>query len=485
MGFLESLVIAVLAGAIILLLEYRYIRELPRYKDSSHALERQVVIGLARKWQRIPTWGRVLVYLGVVIAVFITTYVVLRGFQTTSPAMPLARQTPDADATDTAKVSGDKIRTEATVAAKWDQLLSIQLTREASGLPPLPTRVLQLPETTRLADLGAQAQVWGNTDIGFMIGAAKGAGFTWIKFQLPWKDAEGAKGKIAWAPIDGVINELNANGMNILVSVVKAPNWARPSGADLTIEGPPVNLQEYADFVEILAARYRGKIQAIEVWNEPNLWYEWGKEKLNPGRYVDLLCRAYRAIKAVDPGMVVVAGALTPTGVNDGIIAIDDVVYLQRMYDAGMRNCSDAVGAHPYGFNNPPEAKFGYTDTIEPSFKSHRSFFFRETMERYRNVMVANGDASKKIWPTEFGWASEADPVLGYEYARDNTLDEQAQFTVRAYQMAKAWGWVGPMFLWNLNFAITNPGTELAAFSILDSNGRGKPAYSALAAMPK
>ena len=101
-------------------------------------------------------------------------------------------------------------------------------------------------------------------------------------------------------------------------------------------------------------------------------------------------------------------------------------------------------------------------------------------MERYRNVMVANGDSGKRIWPTEFGWASEGNPVPGYEYARDVTAEEQAQYLVQAYQMARSWGWVGPMFLWNLNFGITNPGTELAAFGIAN-----RPAYSALANMPK
>ena len=49
------------------------------------------------------------------------------------------------------------------------------------------------------------------------------------------------------------------------------------------------------------AAHNKGKVKAIEVWNEQNLWYEWGHEPLNAGRYVDLLCRAYRAIKAADP----------------------------------------------------------------------------------------------------------------------------------------------------------------------------------------
>jgi hypothetical protein len=67
-------------------------------------------------------------------------------------------------------------------------------------------------------------------------------------------------------------------------------------------------------------------------------------------------------------------------------------------------------------------------------------------MEGYREVMVVNGDGEKAIVPTEFGWAVSGNPQPGYEYARDNTPEEQAKWIVEAYQLAKGWGWVGPMF---------------------------------------
>jgi uncharacterized protein YraI len=328
---------------------------------------------------------------------------------------------------------------------------------------------------------GVQAQVYGGADLGYVASATRNMGFNWVKFQVPWKDFEGSKGSYGWGGLDYIVDTLSGSGLNILMSVVKAPNWSRPGNTDLSVEGPPANPQDYADFVGALAGRYKGRVKAIEVWNEQNLWYEWGHEPLDPGRYMELLCQAYGAIKAADPTMSVVAGALTPTGVNDGSTAIDDVAYLQRMYATGrLQRCSDGIGAHPSGYNNPPDAKFGYTNPAEPSFKNHPSFFFRDTMERYRSVMVANGDSGKRVWPTEFGWASTSSPVAGYEYARDNTPEEQAQFLVQAYQMAKNWGWVGPMFLWNLNFGVTNPGTELAAFGVA-----GRPAEAALASMPK
>ena len=66
----------------------------------------------------------------------------------------------------------------------------------------------------------------------------------------------------------------------------------------------------------------------------------------------------------------------------------------------------------------------------------------------------------------------------------DNTLEEQAQWTVEAYQMGKQWGWVGTAFLWNLDYGVTAAGTELAQWGLLQPSGP-VPAYFALAGMPK
>ena len=166
-----------------------------------------------------------------------------------------------------------------------------------------------------------------------------------------------------------------------------------------------------------IASRYRGKLHALEVWNEQNLAYEWGNEPLDARRYVELLCAVYRSVKAVEPSVAIVSGGLTPTGVTAAGISVDDLEYLRQMYAAGCRNRMDALGAHPSGYNNPPDVRSNYTDPAEPAFKGHRSFYFQETMLSYRAVMADFGDTSKRIWPTEFGWASSPNPNLGYEYA--------------------------------------------------------------------
>jgi hypothetical protein len=342
------------------------------------------------------------------------------------------------------------------------------------------------PSGTGYFGYGIQIDPWSNR--GGAVGAIKGMGFNWVKFQLPWKDFEGGgPGQRNWP--DDVIGDLNGGGLSILVSIVKAPDWARPGNTDRSVEGPPADPGTYASFVGEFAGRYCGRVQAIEVWNEQNLDYEWGREPLDPARYVRLLAAAYGAIKRACPGTVVVSGALTPTGAPPPV-AMDDFTYLERMYQAGLRNYADAIGAHPSGFNVAPDVQGGGAacNFISgqgsmfrgPCDSPHHSWSFRSTMEGYRNIMVRYGDANKRIWPTEFGWAAGWTGAPGYEYANDNSAEEQAQWTVRAYEIMRGWGFVGPAFLWNLNYNQSHPGSELAQWGIM-----GRPAYGWLQAMPK
>jgi len=106
-------------------------------------------------------------------------------------------------------------------------------------------------------------------------------------------------------------------------------------------------------------------------------------------------------------------------------------------------------------------------------------------MEGYRQIMVENGASNKLVWATEFGWAIGPAVNNNYGYANDNDANEQAQWTVTAYQMMKAWGWAGPAFLWNLNFRVTNPGSEMGQWGIVDQGWGPLPVYSALRDMPK
>lgn len=332
-------------------------------------------------------------------------------------------------------------------------------------------------------------QVAPGTDYQRALRLLKDAGFTWAKVQFRWEDLEPQKGNIHWHVIDFIVQEADAQGVRLLLSVVTAPPWARPTSADLSVPGPPTDPMDYARFVSAIVERHRGKIDAIEVWNEQNLWYEWGGKgrKLDAAQYVDLLKAAHTAIKAADPDVIVVSGAPTPTGFDDGDTAIDDVRYLEMMYAAGLKDYCDAVGAHPSGYNNPPDDTPTETTVASTGFKGHWSFYYRR-FEQYRAVMERNGDGEKELWFTEFGWASSADPPTGYAYAGDNSEEDQANYLVRAFEIAQEKGYVGVMFVWNLNFApAAEPDDRNAkrAFSILRADWSPRPAYLSLKAMRK
>lgn len=327
-----------------------------------------------------------------------------------------------------------------------------------------------------LFNYGAQLN-WTNIDGAQEMAWLTGMGFKWAKIQVRWCDLESAKGSADLSQIDRFVGAASRAGVKVMFSVVCAPKWARRDGG-AGGSGPPDNMQDAADFMGGLAGIYCTKgLGAIEVWNEHNLLTEWHGQPISAARYIEMLRLSYQKIKTVCPGIVVVSGAPTPTGVMSDT-AIDDVVFLQQMYQNGLKQYSDAIGAHPSGFCNAPEAIEGMSNPCGGQFNNHRSFFFRRTLESYRAVMVQNGDSGKQIWATEFGWGVDPAPKPGYEYERAISEDAQGQWLVKAYQMMKAYGYVGVAFLWNLDF--TDMGNETGAFHVLN-----RPAYNALAGMLK
>lgn len=321
---------------------------------------------------------------------------------------------------------------------------------------------------------GIQVNTWQG-DKGGSAGMVRDIGFPWVKQQVRWEFVENEPGRVNWSEMDQIIDVMHGNGLNVLFSVVTSPQWTRPDKPGTG--GPPNDFNLFANFVGQIAGRYCGRLAAIEVWNEQNLQREWEGHPLDPALYMDLLRRAYGSIKAACPSIIVVSGATTPTG--NSPVAVDDIDYLRGMYNNGLANYSDAIGVHPSGYGQPPGITFqdwqsGRYDA--PSHVSHRSFYFRSTMEESRRVMVQYGDVNKRLWPTEFGWASSQSPYPGYEYSAYNSAQQQAQYTVEAYNMMRDWGWVGVAFLWNLNYTHG----EMGQWSII-----GKPVYQALKNMPK
>lgn len=328
-----------------------------------------------------------------------------------------------------------------------------------------------------------------NQNIPQVIQAASALDVAWVKQQIEWAIYEANAGSINWAPLDEMVNAMDAAGFNILLSVGSAPGWARDSDQE---KGPPTDYQTYANFIGQLAQRYKGKVDAYEIWNEQNLRREWNTPRgISAASYVELLRLAYTAIKNADSSALVITGGLAPTGFNDGVNAIDDRVYLRQMYAAGVAEWSDAIGAHPNGWANPPDSTCCRNNRpAVPAWDDHPSFFFKQTLADYRQIMVENGDSGTFIWPTEFGWGSNdglnVEPPPEYAFVAFTSLDEQASYILRGFQLGKELGYIGPMFLWNLNFCpVVGVTGEQCLWSLLDPAGNPRPAYLTLRDLDK
>jgi hypothetical protein len=328
---------------------------------------------------------------------------------------------------------------------------------------------------------------WANA-----LNLAKQLNIQWIKFQIPWEVAEPQPGQFSFEYERAIllVQEAHIAGYLVLVNVNRAPLWARPPGADPTLHGPPADPQALAAFITRLVTDIKPEfMEAIEIWNEPNLVREWQGIPMGAAEYMPYFAAGYQAAKAVDPDVVVVTAGLAPVGDVPGQ-AIDDRLFVAQMYQAGLLEYPEArLGVHPYGWANPPDARCcndsGWADSTH--------FFMLETVESYRQIALENNDPTRQLWLTELGWGTfigiregglDASPPVSAAFMERITPQQQADYVIRALELLQSEPYndfVELKFLWNMNFAtIENAITdalEQAGYSFLDEAGRPRPVF--------
>ena len=229
-----------------------------------------------------------------------------------------------------------------------------------------------------------------------------------------------------------------------------------------------------------MAWRYRNRIKVYQIWNEPNIYPEWGLNPINATDYVALLREAYTRIKAVDPDAIVVMGALAATieldrvrteGVSPG--GLSDVLFLQQVYDAGGGAYFDVLAMQGYGLFSGP-----YDRRMQPRVLN----FSRP--QYIRDVMVRNGDSHKPIWLSEMGWNAVPlelgiPPIYGHV-----SPEQQGRYGALAYQrIQEEWPWLGVGFYWFLKQASDEElknGDPQYFFRLLEPDFTPMPAYTML-----
>lgn len=330
-------------------------------------------------------------------------------------------------------------------------------------------------------------------DAASAVSSAQDLGVRWVKINILWKQYESVPGEIDFAALDAHIAPALDAGLNVLLTLSAAPLWARMTEE---LDGPPSDYATFARFAGSIAVRYRGRIAAYEIWDQPNLRAHWNGAPLSAASYVELLRAAYTAIKSVDPSAVIVSAGLAPTGVSDGVNAISDRQFLRDAYAAGLPAFADAIGANPFGWANPPDSSCCEPSPGVTDWYGDRSFYFRDTLIDYRRIMVEANDSARFLWVTRFGWGS-SDGVVGNvnEVGRDVAFttfldeEEQADYIVRGFEVGRRLGFVGPMFASILNGCAGRapgaPDFTMCYYSLVDANGSQRPAYEAIKAMGK
>ena len=243
------------------------------------------------------------------------------------------------------------------------------------------------------------------------------AGASIASFTVSWADLRPRRSEpYDWSRLDPTVDLARAAGMRIRLRVLGTPGWATTgAGAGAGGSGaarPPLTPHELASwsaFVADLLRHLGGRVDYLEVWNEPNDRASWSTGP-DAAAYAALLRATYDVVQRADPDVVVVSGALR------GV----DLAYLAQVYDAleasGGRPAFDMVGLHPFGAATAPDG-----DPVWPYGRRPFDLGTHDALDLSREhaVMRQNGDSDGSLY---LGDVADADG------------------TVPPHRLAGAWG---------------------------------------------
>ena len=142
--------------------------------------------------------------------------------------------------------------------------------------------------------------------------AELGAGV--IRLAYGWDVIEpSCKGCFNWTTVDAWRDEAKRTGRTIFASLAYAPGWANGGRA---FNYPPLNYQDWYDFVFAVVSRYKDDISLWGIWNEPNLELYLHGASIEVYRNLAITGRA--AIRAANPRALVIGPDVSWHATQDG-----------------------------------------------------------------------------------------------------------------------------------------------------------------------
>lgn len=366
---------------------------------------------------------------------------------TTAPPPPPTTQTYVVQPGDTLTKIAQQFGTTVQAIAQANNIVNVNLIYVGQVLTIPGTTPVQTPGPTAppqpvAFELGGQTQTFANKQ------PMKDAGMVWVKFQHKWTAGDTADVMAA------SIQDAKNNGFKVLVSVTGKTTYPAPNSIDFTA---------YSQFMGALAAQGP---DAIEVWNEQNIDFEWPAGQIDPTSYVNnMLAPSYQAIKAANPNIMVISGAPAPTGFDNTTNAWADNRYIAGMRSAGATNYADCIGVHYNAGATSPNETTGHPGG------SHYSWYFWPMLDLYYNTF----GGARMLCFTELGYLSgEGFSGLppNFSWASGTTVQEHAQWLGEAKDLSAASGKVRLMTVFNVDFTFFDPaGDPQAGYAMIRPDG--------------
>ncbi|MFK7801036.1 MAG: LysM peptidoglycan-binding domain-containing protein [Anaerolineae bacterium] len=326
----------------------------------------------------------------------------------------------------------------------------------ATGGTTNPPPVTSGPVTLNGTVLGGQTHSLAHPN------EMKNAGMTWVKFQHKW-GAGNSPGDV-----QGRISQGHSNGFKVLLSIPGVNTY--PSSIDF---------DGYVEFLKGVAA-LQDPPDAIEIWNEMNIDFEWPKGQISPSSYVNnMLAPAYNAIKGENSNILVISGAPAPTGFFGGACTgdgCDDNAYLRGMVAAGANRYMDCMGVHYNAGATSPSSTSGHP---ADSGARHYSWYYNPMINTYS---AAVGRAMPLCF-TEVGYLSTngfSGTPPAFSWASNTSVDQHAQWLTEAFRLAAADSRVKMFIVFNVDLTFFDPnGDPQAGYAIIRPDG-SCPACDAL-----
>ncbi len=306
-------------------------------------------------------------------------------------------------------------------------------------------------------------------------------GFTWIRMDFDWHNIQPDNAaSFDFAPYDKVALAASKYNIKIMGMIAYTPVWARPATCTVQTTCAPAHPSEYATFAAALATRYsKLGVNTWEIWNEPNLQGAW-RPAPSATDYTALLKAAYAAIKQADASATVVSGGIS--SVDEGAASINQLTFLNDMYQAGARGSFDSLGYHSYSYPAVPDEVQSWSGWS----------MMNDLSVSLRSIMAVNGDGAKQIWSTEYGAPTNGPgnqaTESGYDSAAGNYYVSeglQAKMAAQAITDTRAASWAGPLFWYSYKDLSTDTSSSENFFGILRTDGSKKPAYTTFQSMLK